>query len=452
MVRRFLLIYLFLSIALLLLAFAVQTLLLWAVLATALVIGNVIMGWLLYRRWFRPIQHLHDTINRELQGDSQARLLPDGESGVDNLIRAYNHITDERRSTIRSLALERNRLGNVFLNMVDGVIITDTDGNVVQINPAAVRLLEASSENVIGRSFAEVVRHHELIELWQKCATTHLEQANSIVLSGSGVFLQVIVTPPAEVELNGYLIILQDLTQVRHLQTMRKDFISNLSHELRTPLASLRAVIETLQTGALDDRPTALRFLSRAEGEIDTLTQMIGELLELSRIESGKVPLRLSPTKAYDIITPAVRRLSAQAKRQNVHIEIIIADGLPLVLADASRVQQVVANLLHNAMKFTPSGGTITVTVTNDEMYEDVLLFQIKDTGAGIADHDLPRIFERFYKADRARTRTGEGTGLGLAIAKHIVQAHGGVIGVKSKVGKGSTFYFTLPISDRVWN
>lgn len=448
MVRRYLLIYFFVSLALLLLAFVMQTMRMWTLLAVALTGTSWIIGWWLFQRWYRPIRQLHNTIERELHGDSHARLLPVGENSVDELIRAYNRLTDERRKTIQSLALERDRLGNVFFNMVDGVIITDTDGHVVQINPAAARLLDASSATAIGRSFAEVVRHHELIDLWQKCAATHLEQSNSIVLSGSGVFLQVIVTPPAEVELNGYLIILQDLTQVRHLQTMRKDFITNLSHELRTPLAALRAVMETLQTGALDDRPTAMRFLSRAEAEIDTLTQMIGELLELSRIESGKVPLRLIPTTASDIITPAVQRLAAQAERQNLHVEVDIADGLPPVLADASRVQQVVTNLLHNAMKFTPPDGTITISVTNDDNFDDFILFQVKDTGTGIADHDLSRIFERFYKADRARTRTGEGTGLGLAIAKHIVQAHGGVIGVKSKLGKGSTFYFTLPTSD----
>jgi two-component system phosphate regulon sensor histidine kinase PhoR len=446
MLRRFLIIYLVLSVAMALVALIAAQTWLWATLAVVLVLCNALVVWLLYRRWFRPISQLQHTIERELAGDDHARLLSVGESGVDDLIQVYNRITEQRRAMIRQLTVERERLGNVFQGMADGVIITDTDSIVVQVNPAALRLLQTTSKEALGRSFAEVVRQHQIIELWQKCAATHLEEANSIEMSSTGLFLQVIVTPPVDVEFDGYLVVLQDLTQVRHLQTMRKDFISNLSHELRTPLASLRAVIETLQSGALDDPPAAQRFLGRAEGEIDTLTQMVQELLELSRIESGKVPLRLSATDVHAIVEPAVERLAATSERRQIQIIVAFDPNLPLVLADAPRVEQVMTNLLHNAVKFTPKGGEVVVAVRYSTGADDVL-FEVKDSGSGIADYDIPRIFERFYKADRARTRTGEGTGLGLAIAKHIVQAHGGRIGVRSKLGKGSTFYFTLPLS-----
>ena len=181
-----------------------------------------------------------------------------------------------------------------------------------------------------------------------------------MVLSSSGTFLQAIVTAPVEAEINGYLVILQDLTQVRHLQTMRQDFVSNLSHELRTPLASLRAVVETLQGGALDDPPAAQRFLERAAIEIDTLTQMVQELLELSRIESGKVPLRLSAVPVTSIIEPSVERLAPQAERANIAIKVTVVDDLPLALADATRVERVVTNLLHNALKFSPEDGRVS--------------------------------------------------------------------------------------------
>lgn len=446
MLRRLLLIYALLGVLLVALATALNRMSVWVVLSVALVVTNVIVFMILYQRWFRPIHQLRRTIERERQGDINARLLPLGESGVDEFIRGYNALSDLRRDQLRTLTVERDRLANVFTTMADGVIITDANGLVVQINPTATRLLDTTPDDALGRTFAEVVRHHQMIELWQKCASTHLEQANSIELTSRGTFLQVIVSPSADDDFGDFLIILQDLTQVRHLQTMRQDFISNLSHELRTPLASLRAVVETLQDGALDDPPAAHRFLNRAAVEVDTLTQMVQELLELSRIESGKVPLRLSPATAESILTPAIARLATQAKRANILIKQQIEDNVPLVLADATRVERVITNLLHNALKYSAEGDTVTIRVYVNDAESDAVIFSIADQGTGIASYDIPRIFERFYKADRARTRSGEGTGLGLAIAKHIVQAHGGSIWVKSKVGKGSTFYFTLPV------
>lgn len=185
---------------------------------------------------------------------------------------------------------------------------------------------------------------------------------------------------------------------------MRRDFISNISHELRTPLASLKALVETLRDSALDDPPAARRFLDRADQEVDALTQMVQEILELSRIESGKVPLRLSPTPVADVIS----------------------------------------NLVHNAVKFTPEGGKISVRAKRSDEGMSVVI-SVTDNGVGIPAGELDRIFERFYKADRARS--GGGTGLGLAISRHLVQAQGGRIWAKSKEGKGSTFYFTLPIA-----
>jgi two-component system phosphate regulon sensor histidine kinase PhoR len=249
--------------------------------------------------------------------------------------------------------------------------------------------------------------------------------------------------------------VLQDLTTIRRLETVRRDFISNISHELRTPLASLRAVVETLQVGALEDPPAARRFLSRAEHEVDTLTQMVEELLELSRIESGRVPFHLSETAVADLVDIPVERFMAQAERDQITLILDLPADLPPVLADADRMQQVVNNLVHNALKFTDEG-QVTITAYPGEtapahvrkQIADLppsVIIAVKDTGSGIAAEELPRIFERFYKSDRARSRGQGGTGLGLAIARHIVQAHNGRIWAKSKEGKGSTFYFSVP-------
>ncbi len=232
------------------------------------------------------------------------------------------------------------------------------------------------------------------------------------------------------------------MTRQRQIETMRRDFISNVSHELRTPLAALKALTETLQGGALEDPPAAHRFLEQMETEVDSLSLMVSELLELSRIESGRVPLTLAPTRPIDIVTPAFERLYLQAERAGLTLTLECPEELPPVMADATRVQQVVVNLLHNAIKFTPSGGNVTVRAMQQDR---AVRFSVSDTGIGITAEDLSRIFERFYKVDRSRATSG--TGLGLAIARHLVEAHGGRIWVESEVGKGSTFYFSIPLA-----
>ena len=191
----------------------------------------------------------------------------------------------------------------------------------------------------------------------------------------------------------------------------------------------------------MEDPPAARRFLTRMDTEIDTLTQLVRELLELSRIESGKVPLQRKLIDPCALVTPAFERMAVQAERAGLSLTMDCPDNLPQVLADPDRMEQVMVNLLHNAIKFTPPNGAITVTA---RLEGNLLVFAVKDTGVGISPDDLPRIFERFYKADRARS--GGGTGLGLSIARHMVEAHGGHIWADSTLGIGSTFYFSLPV------
>jgi two-component system phosphate regulon sensor histidine kinase PhoR len=402
-------------------------------------------------RTIKPIQELTHTVDRMAAGDMSARLLPTTRDEVGQLTRAFNHMADQLRDKVVTLAYERSRLSAVLNNMADGVIITDGSGDVVLINPAAESILKVDAETSVGRTFAQVVYHHQLIDLWNQCWQTGEEQAEMVETGPRGTFLQAIITPLLEIEALHFLVILQDLTRIRRLETVRRDFISNISHELRTPLASLSLVVETLRDGAIEEPPAARQFLTHMENELSSLTQMVEELLELSRIESGKVPLDLQPTKLSKLVKKPLKRLRPQADRKDVELSKSLPGDAPLVLADAQRIHQVVANLVHNAIKFTPSGGHITVFAKVGAQAEamgaapDEVVVAVTDTGIGIPAEDLPRIFERFYKIDRARAQ--EGTGLGLAIAKHIVQGHGGRIWVESLEGVGSTFYFTLPLS-----
>jgi two-component system phosphate regulon sensor histidine kinase PhoR len=392
--------------------------------ATALA---VLLAVLLAHLTTRPIRQLTDMAQRVADGDLNVRLLHTTDDEVGQLGRTFNDMTEQLREKMARLDAETSRLAAVLNDMASGAIIADEQGIVRMINPAAAALLDVSQAAAVGRSVAQVVRYHQLIELWHQCHERGEEQSAAIEISSQEIFMQAIVRPFSESGVRRYLFILQDLTRIRRLETVRRDFISNISHELRTPLAGIKALVDTLRDGALDDPPAAQRFLDRMDAEVDALTQMVKELLELSRIESGRMPLRLKPTAVADLVLPPVERLKPQAERVGLTINVDLTPDLPPVLAETERVQQVVTNLVHNAIKFTPQGGQIDISA---KPVRGKMLISIRDTGIGIHPDDLPRIFERFYKADRARSDGG--TGLGLAIAKHIVQVHGGHIWAES--------------------
>jgi two-component system phosphate regulon sensor histidine kinase PhoR len=331
---------------------------------------------------------------------------------------------------------ERSRLATVLDQITDGVLIADSQGLIQFANPAAGRLFQFA--NPVNHSIVEVVRHHQLVEAWRRGQQTRQIQSESVEVPTRHQYLQLVVIPDQHT--SGNLLLVQDLTRLRRLETVRRDFVSNLSHELRTPLASLKALAETLQDGALDDPPAALRFVDQIQIEVDALTQMVNELLELSKIESGRFSLDRSFVAAYDLLHSASQRMQLQVERAELALRVECANDLPNVQIDSQRLEQVLVNLIHNAVKFTRPGGEIVLFAEPDE---ETVRFAVRDTGVGIPEDEVSRIFERFYRVDKSRT--GNGTGLGLSIAKHIVEAHGGKIWAESREGEGSTFYFTIP-------
>ncbi|HEX2996428.1 MAG TPA: ATP-binding protein [Anaerolineales bacterium] len=357
---------------------------------------------------------------------------------LDNLSGAINSLISTFNLQHSALEAERSRLATVLDQITDGVLIADEDGLIQFANPAAGRLFQFA--NPIRRSIAEVVRNHQLVEAWRRCQQTRQMQSESVELPARHQYLQLVVIP--DKHSSGRLLLAQDLTRLRRLETVRRDFVSNLSHELRTPLASLKALAETLQEGALDDPPAARRFVDQIQIEVDALTQMVNELLELSKIESGRFALDRSPASAVDLLQSAARRMQVQAERANIRLHVECEGGLPKVQVDSQRLEQVLVNLIHNAVKFTPRGGDVVLFAAPAD---GEVQFGVRDTGIGIPADEVSRIFERFYRVDKSRT--GSGTGLGLSIAKHIVEAHGGKIWADSVEGQGSTFYFTIPRS-----
>jgi two-component system phosphate regulon sensor histidine kinase PhoR len=360
---------------------------------------------------------------------------------VADLADAFNAMARSLQGTISRLAEERNRLESLLASSADAVVAVDPAGAITFTNAAAEALFHTSHAEALGRPFLHVVRDHELNELASRCTALGERGLRVIAYGPEQRWLQASAVP---IEGGGDwagLIILHDLSEVRRLDTVRRDFITNVSHELRTPLAGIKASAETLKEGALADPEAAAEFVRHIENETDRLTQMVEELLELSRIESGAAPLRMGVVPVAPLVERCVQRFAPQAERAGLRLSAEVAGGEELaVQGDEERLAQALANLLHNAIKFTPAGGQVTISAVAQD---GEVAIAVRDTGIGISAEDRTRIFERFYKAAEARGRPG--SGLGLAIVKHIVQAHGGRATVESEPGQGSTFSVVLP-------
>ena len=420
-----------------------QRIILYATLLSAALV--ILLAALVAAYTTRPLRSLTKGVEKAMNAGFRdpewgEQLMPHSIDEVGKLARAFKHMGAQIQAQLDALETEREKLTCVLQEMTDGVLIVDDQGQVQMLNRAAQTMFEVPPGNFGGGSLIETLRNHQVYELWQHCLKTGETQSSILEIGEKRLWLQCIATPMSQAHLGNVLILMQNITRLRYADTVRRDFISNISHELRTPLASLKALTETLQEGALDDPPAARRFLTRMETEVDALSHMVSELLELARIESGQVPLQLKAVRPIDMLLPAVERLRLQAERGGLSLEIDCPESLPLVLADQTRLEQVLVNLLHNAIKFTPSGGKITLRAGEQA---DMVVFSVQDTGQGISEADLPRIFERFYKTDQARS--GGGTGLGLSIARHLVEAHGGKLWAESIEGQGSTFSFSVP-------
>jgi len=410
-----------------------------AILATAglVVVAAVLIG----RRTTRPLREVTLASQMIASGDLGQKIPVRSKDETGQLALAFNEMSSNLNKLVTDISVEKAKLQTVLANMADGVIMTDADGNIVLANQTTGRLFNFREKDVINKPLIEAVHDHEPAEVLKLCLSTGRTQTVQFESAVSKRFLRAIAVPIVEGKLTGALLLFQDLTEVRNLQTMRRELVGNISHELRTPIAGIKAMVETLRAGAIDDKEAATDFLTRIDSEVERLTQMVSELTELSRIETGRAELRMSPVNLNLLADEVITQLNALAQRQQVTITADLAADLPVVKADHDRVRQALINLVHNAVKFNHPGGKVTVSTRADAESVSV---SISDTGIGISKDDLPHVFERFYKADKARP-TG-GSGLGLAIAKHVVQAHGGSIRAQSQEGKGSTFSFSLPI------
>jgi two-component system phosphate regulon sensor histidine kinase PhoR len=401
----------------------------------------VLAAWIIARTLTRPIRELTRASQSIATGELGRKITIATKDEIGQLARAFNEMSASLKTTVETVSTEKTELDSILANMADGVIVTDPGGDIVLANQAAGRLLGFEEGNTAGRPTIEVVHDHEIDEVLKQCLNTGNEQSTQFESGITRRFIRVIAVPLLNQDrLNGALVLLQDLTELRGLQTMRRELVGNISHELRTPIAGIKAMIETLRSGAINDKDAARDFLARIESEADRLAQMVAELTQLSRIETGRAELKMGPVNLNTLADEVLAEMKPLAERQHVTLSQQVSPDLPSVMADRDRIRQTIVNLVHNAVKFNKPGGRVTVTTSYDRNNVNLT---VADTGIGISKDNLPHIFERFFKADRSRT--GGGSGLGLAIAKHTVQAHGGEISARSEEGQGSTFTFSLP-------
>jgi two-component system phosphate regulon sensor histidine kinase PhoR len=415
-----------------------QKLILGLSIITALI--AILIAFLITKRTLEPIKKLSIAINKMEFGVNQYEIPLIQQDEIGKISQYIWDLTTRLNKQNEDFKIEQKTLNAVLNQMTDAVIIVDGDGYIQLSNPSAERMFNFKREGIKDKTIVEVIRNYQLFEIWKNCHENHIQYETTIEINPHKLFVQVIVKPLDEIFSGGVLMVIQDLTRVRQLEKIRSDFISNVSHELRTPIASIKALSDTLQEGALEDPPAARRFITRMDVEIDNLTQLVQELLELSKIESGKVPLKKIKCNPGNLVEKAIERMQLQAERSGISLSTNMPDQISNVIADPDRIGQVFVNLIHNAIKFTLPGGSIIINAHEEG---NTIVFSIKDTGVGIESESINRIFERFYKTDRARSSGG--TGLGLSITKHIIEAHSGRVWVDSTVGFGSTFFFSLP-------
>jgi two-component system sensor histidine kinase VicK len=394
---------------------------------TLLALGvTALLGFIISQTITRPVEEITAKAKRMAAGDFHQSIEVKSGDEIGQLAAMFNHLTGRLKETLAEISGEKAKLEATLTNMADGVIAVDGRGTVIAMNPAAGKMLGVEPESAVG-----------------KALENHLPgSADRLRIGDATLVVRRAPIRGDDGDPPGTVIVLQDVTESERLERLRREFVANVSHELKTPLTSVKSYVETLADGALDDPALARQFLAVVGRETDRMTRLVKDLLDLANLDARDMTWDKRPVSVAEAILEAVALVRPQAEKKGIVIESQVHEGLPLVMADYDRLQQVALNILVNAIEYTGSGGRVAVTIGGSRGEVRAVF---RDNGIGIPADDLPRIFERFYRVDKARSRELGGTGLGLSIAREIVRAHGGDMAISSEVGRGTEVTLWIP-------
>jgi two-component system phosphate regulon sensor histidine kinase PhoR len=414
---------------------------------------GTIAAWFVSRGLVRRIERLVQFAAALASGATPPPLSPERSDDLGVLEAQLADMARDIAATLGDVRVERERLEAILRGMVEGVVVTDLAGRVVLLNARARALLGVPpTTDPTGRPLIDLARTPALAELPRTLmADTATVSADIALAGGDGPSLQVTGARLTDHDGSpfGAVLVLHDVTELRRLETIRRDFVANVSHELRTPLTAIKGYAETLLGPAGNDRDTARRFLEIIDRHSERLGRLIDDLLALSDLEFGRTPLRRRPMAVESAVDDVVQMLADRAETRGVTVTAEVGPDVPPVYADGDQLRQVLINLIDNAIKYTLDGGRVVVRAARVDAPTPGVRLDIVDSGIGIPSQDLPRLTERFFRVDKARSRELGGTGLGLAIVKHIMQAHGGSLGIDSALGKGTTVHVVFPCAER---
>ncbi|TVY07443.1 two-component system histidine kinase PnpS [Paenibacillus cremeus] len=428
----------------------------WYGLISGLFLVFVLAGLISYRVAYgitRPIELITRVAQQITDMNYKYRVTLNNKDEIGQLGHAINRMADSLQLQMKRISEDENRLKSVLEHMSSGVVMIDHEGKIVLLNRSAEEILGFSSQELLGKPFDQAKQPFEFTQMIQECIDIREHIRDEMIFYyPTERMLEINLNPvwQQNEDWAGVLIVLHDITAMRRLERMRSEFVANVSHELKTPIAAVKGFAETLLAGALQDKDTARSFLQIIFDESERLNRLIGDILELSKIESKRIPLHFSPVHVQTFVTNGLHVMNTEAKKKSIELEMQVPEDI-YIEADEDRLRQILINLLSNGINYTPEGGKVKVKVeqiaSGAEGAElDKVRFTISDTGIGIPKKDLPRIFERFYRVDKARSRSSGGTGLGLSIVKHLVELHKGTIRVESEVGAGTKFMIELPV------
>jgi two-component system, OmpR family, phosphate regulon sensor histidine kinase PhoR len=406
-------------------------------LALALVSSNVVA-----RRMSAAVGELTEAARRMTEGDLSVRTRIEGDDELAELGHALDRLAGSLATTLGQLRAERDLQGRILEAMQEGVVVVDRDGRIALVNPALRSMLLVGAD-AVGKLLIETVRHAQLEELLAAAREEPSEASRlEIELPGLKPRRLLVHAAPLSGDDEGLLFVLVDVTELRRLESLRRDFVANASHELRTPIAAVRSATETLRTGALHDPDVAARFVDIIERNAQRLQSLLEDMLELSKLESNEFKLKRERVELGSVVPIVLALFRERAEKKAVRLAAELSRAAGAVEGDARALEHVLSNLVDNAVKYCPAGTRVLVSASQQG---DRVNLIVSDTGPGIAAEHLPRVFERFYRVDAGRSRELGGTGLGLSIVKHMVEAMRGKVWVESEVGRGSTFTVSLP-------